>query len=129
MMAIKGVTGGQLMATLSSSKLLLALLTFFLVNVTWVFFRSPDFVTAWRILTSMFTEVKGGAVLLTTLDVIKVGVIIAVMLVCHWVMRNRKVLPVATTIRWWVLGLVWAVMLVLLILSQESSSSFIYFQF
>jgi len=68
-------------------------------------------------------------VLLTTLTVIKVGVIITLMFVCHWVMRNRKVLPLATRIRWWVLGLVWAVMLVLLILSQESSNSFIYFQF
>ncbi|UEG50774.1 hypothetical protein LK994_04710 [Ferruginibacter lapsinanis] len=30
---------------------------------------------------------------------------------------------------WWLLGIVWSVLLMLLILSQESSSSFIYFQF
>lgn len=129
MVATKGVTGNQLITTFSSSKWLLALLTFFLVNVTWVFFRSPDFGTAWRLLTSMFTDVKGGAVLLTTLTIIKVTVIIALMLVCHWVMRNSKVLPLANKVKWWVLGLVWALMLVLLILSQENSSSFIYFQF
>lgn len=99
------------------------------MNVTWVFFRSPDFTTAWRLLTSMFTEVKGGAVLLSTLSIIKVAVIVSLMLVYHWVMRNRKVLPVTRTIPWWIVGRAWAVMVILLILSKESSSSFIYFQF
>jgi len=47
----------------------------------------------------------------------------------HWFMRNTKVLTVAEKMKWWQLGLVWAAMLILLILSQESTSSFIYFQF
>lgn len=127
--AVLGVSGAQLFKAFSSSKLLLALLTFFLVNVTWVFFRSPDFTTAWRILTSMFTDVKGGAVLLPSLTIIKVAVIILLMLVCHWIMRNRKVLTIASKMRWWVLGIAWAAMVIMLILSQESTNSFIYFQF
>ncbi|MEO6734654.1 MAG: MBOAT family O-acyltransferase [Ferruginibacter sp.] len=127
--AIQGISGVQLVKAFSSSKLLLALLTFFLVNVTWVFFRSPDFTTAWSILTSMFTNVEGGAALLTSLTIIKITVVISLMFICHWVMRNRKVLPLTSKIRWWVLGLVWALMLILLILSQESTNSFIYFQF
>ena len=127
--AVHGVSGAQVIKAFSSSKVLLALLTFFLVNVTWVFFRSPDFTTAWSILTSMFTNVKGGATLLSTLTIIKIAVIITLMLVCHWLMRDRKVLPLTTKIRWWVLGLVWAVMVILLVLSQESTNSFIYFQF
>lgn len=127
--AVHGVSGAQLVKTFSSSKLLLTLLTFFLVNVTWVFFRSPDFTTAWSILTSMFTDVKGGATLLTSLTMIKIALIITLMLICHWVMRNRSILPVAGKMRWWVLGLVWAAMVILLVLSQESTNSFIYFQF
>ena len=107
----------------------MALLTFFLVNVTWVFFRSPDFVTAWRILTSMFTHVKDGAALLTTLAIIKIAVIITLMLVCHWVLRDRKLVSVAGKMPWWALGTVWAVLVILLMLSQESTNSFIYFQF
>jgi len=126
---MQGLSSGSLLQTVFTSKLFLALLTFFLVNVTWVFFRSPDFTTAWRLLTSMFTEVKGGAFVLGTLTMIKVTVIISLMLVCHWVMRNTKVLPVARMTSWWVVGLVWAVMVILLILSQESTNSFIYFQF
>jgi D-alanyl-lipoteichoic acid acyltransferase DltB (MBOAT superfamily) len=108
---------------------LMALFTFFLVNVTWVFFRSPDFSSAWRLLKSMFSHVPNGAVLLTTLSMIKITIIIIALVIFHWLMRNTRVLIVAEKMPWWLLGLVWSVMLLLLILSQESSSSFIYFQF
>jgi hypothetical protein len=108
---------------------LLVLLTFFLVNVTWVFFRAPDFTSAWRILASMFFFAPGGSVLLSTLSMIKIGIIITGVVMFHWMMRNTKVLTVAEKMPWWLLGLIWSVILILLILSQESSSAFIYFQF
>lgn len=106
-----------------------ALLTFFLVNVTWVFFRSPDFTTAWRLLLSMFGADNGGIALLQTISIIKVAVITVLMVASHWFLRNTTMLEVADRTKWWVVGLVWSAMLILLILSQESSSSFIYFQF
>ncbi len=107
----------------------IALFTFFLINVTWVFFRSPTFSKSWQLLKSMFGQAHGGTVLLTTLAIIKVGVIITLMVIFHWLMRNTKVLDVASKIPWWLLGIIWSVMLLLLIWSQESGSSFIYFQF
>lgn len=113
----------------SLNKFILALLTFFLINVTWVFFRAADFTTAWRMLTSMFTPVENGAVLLTTLSIIKISIIIFFMLVFHWTMRNTRVTTVAEKLPWWLLGFIWSALLLLLIWSQESSSSFIYFQF
>lgn len=108
---------------------LLALITFFLINVTWVFFRAPDFHSAWMMLTSMFSHVPKGAELLTTLSIIKVGVIIFFVIIIHWLMRDKKILNIAEKMPWWFLGIVWSILLLLLILSQESSSSFIYFQF
>ena len=108
---------------------LFALFTFFLVNVTWVFFRSPDFTTAWRLLTSMFTRVSNGVPLLATIDMIKVSVVVVFMVATHWFMRNTTVLEVAQKTKWWIVGIVWTAMLLLLILSQASSNSFIYFQF
>ena len=108
---------------------ILALLTFFFINVTWVFFRSPDFTSAWRMLVSMFSHVPNGTVILTTLSIIKIAVIIVGMLAFHWTMRNTRVLTVAEKMPWWLLGIIWSVLLLLLIWSQESSSSFIYFQF
>lgn len=111
------------------SNFLLALFTFFLVNVTWVFFRSPTFSGAWRLLKSMFTNVPGGAPLLTTIDIIKVGVIIFFLVIAHWLMRNTRVLTVAAKTPWWLLGIVWSLLILAIFLAQESSSSFIYFQF
>ncbi len=106
-----------------------AMITFFFINVTWVFFRAPDFTSAWHLLTSMFYNVPKAEALLTSLSIIKVLVIVVLMVAFHWMMRNTRVLTVAEKMPWWLLGLIWAVLLLLLIWSQESSSSFIYFQF
>ena len=37
------------------ARLALALLTYFLINITWVFFRAQDFATAWRLIDTMLT--------------------------------------------------------------------------
>lgn len=108
---------------------LLAILTFFLVNVTWVFFRAQDFTTAWRLLGSMFGSDGGGKAVLSTLALWKIGVVVGSMFIVHWFMRNTSVIEVARRMKWWMVSVVWAVLLVLLMLSQESSGSFIYFQF
>ena len=126
---IKEGHGTDLIRSKTFANFMLAMVTFFFINVTWVFFRAPDFTSAWRMLTSMFSPVKDGAVLLTTLSIIKVSVIIVLMVSFHWIMRNTRVLHVAEKIPWWLLGMIWSVLLLLLIWSQESSSSFIYFQF
>jgi alginate O-acetyltransferase complex protein AlgI len=108
---------------------LYALLTFFLVNVTWVFFRSSSFDQAWQLLASMFGQAKGGAALLTDLAIIKIAVIITLMVIAHWTMRNTTILAAVYKIPWWIVGIIWAILLLLIFWSQESSSSFIYFQF
>jgi alginate O-acetyltransferase complex protein AlgI len=113
----------------STQRFFAALLTFFLINITWVFFRATDFSTAWRLLASMFGRGAEGAALLQTIDIIKVGVITVLLLATHWYMRQKTVLELTSRLKWYVVGVAWAAMLILLIWSQESSSSFIYFQF
>ncbi|MEI6265368.1 MAG: MBOAT family O-acyltransferase [Sphingobacteriia bacterium] len=110
-------------------KFLLAMATFFLVNVTWVFFRAGTFAQAGSILQSMFGMMPKGNAVLTTLAIWKVGVIVVGMVIAQWLMRNRLVLDVIPKLSWWAFGSIWAFMLLLLIWSQESGSSFIYFQF
>ena len=105
-----------------------AMLTFMLVNITWVFFRSKTFVGSWALLQSMF-GMADGKPLLTTLAILKVAIIIPLMVMFHWFLRNTKVLEVAYKLSWVWLSVVWSVMLLLLIWAQESGSSFIYFQF
>ncbi len=108
---------------------MLALLTFFFINVTWVFFRSADFTSAWRLLMSMFSDVPKAEALLTTMSIIKISGIMILLVAFHWMMRNTRVLIVAEKMSWKLLGVVWTVLILLLMWSQESGSSFIYFQF
>lgn len=107
----------------------LALLTLLLVNVTWVFFRAADFGTAARLLLAMSGLLPGGKPLLTTVDLLKVGVLTVGIVAAHWLLRDTSLRAVAARTPWWLLGAGWAAMLVLLVLTQKSSSSFIYFQF
>ena len=127
--AVKGIMAPRFLKSIPSSNFAMALLVFFFINVTWVFFRASDFATAGRLLGSMFSFGNNGLVLLSTLAIAKIVIIISGMLFIHWKMRNTRVLTVAANTPWWLLGLVWSVMLGLLVLSQESSNSFIYFQF
>lgn len=112
-----------------AKQVLLILFTFFLVNITWVFFRSADFSTAWRLLSSMFGADLTGTAILPTLDLITVSVISVSLLLTHYLMRNTTVLETVKKTKWWFTALVWAFLLAAIIVSQKSSGSFIYFQF
>ena len=107
----------------------IAIFTFFLVNLTWVFFRATTFTKAWDLLRSMFGGSAHADPLLATLAILKVSIIVFFMFIIHWFMRNRRILDLIPRISWWGFGIGWAAILLLLIWSQESSSSFIYFQF
>ena len=105
------------------------LLTFFLVNITWVFFRSPDFATAGRMLASMFGVIPQGATMLSSHDLLKVYTVMAVLVLLHWRMRDTDLVTALQRIPWWATALLWTAMSVMLLLSQQTGDSFIYFQF
>jgi alginate O-acetyltransferase complex protein AlgI len=109
--------------------ILLALLTLFLVNITWVFFRAPTFGGAMLLLLSMFGGFPEGAAMLTNTAILTVSVVTVVLVACHWIMRNSSLVEQVKRLPWWVLSLGWAGMLILVVLTQKGSSSFIYFQF
>lgn len=68
--------------------ILLALLTYTLVNFTWVFFRAREFSTAKNMIGSMLFMNGEGEKILGTFDIIKVFTVITILFICHWVMRN-----------------------------------------
>ena len=113
----------------SNNNFLYAFFTFMMINNTWVFFRAGTFAQAGHLLESMFGFAGNGKPLLTTLAIIKVAIIIPIMLLFQWIMRNTSVLKVAYKTSWITLGIVWAILLLFIIFAQESGSSFIYFQF
>ena len=108
---------------------ILAGLTYFLVNITWVFFRAREFKTAMNMLGSMFFLNPDGEKILQYHDIIKVLIVISGLFLCHWFMRNTSVQQVADKTPKWLLGVLWAAMLILLVIAQGSSEQFIYFQF
>ncbi|MDQ3015943.1 MAG: MBOAT family protein [Bacteroidota bacterium] len=122
-------TAGVSLSDNQSSSFIYALFTFFLITLTWVFFRAGTFTQAWDMLGSMFGITSDGAALLKTIDIIKVWVIITITVIVHWWMRDTSVLQLAYKIPWWFLSIAWALIVLAIILAQESSSAFIYFQF
>jgi len=121
--------GGARIAGTFGVRVGLALLTYFLVNLTWVFFRAPDFPTAWRLVRSMVLLDTGGELVLGTYLVSVVSVITLGMLVAHWTMRDRRLEDVVARMPWGLTAAAWAGMLFLIIITQGSGDAFIYFQF
>lgn len=112
-----------------AGQLALALLTLFFVNITWVFFRAPTFGGAMLLLLSMVGRFPAGVAMLTNTAIVTVSAVTILLIACHWFMRNSSLAELAKRLPWWALSLGWAGMLILVMLTQKGSSSFIYFQF
>lgn len=107
----------------------LAFLTFTCVNITWVFFRADTFKKSWDMITSMFYTQTAGEKILGNFDIIKVCSIIGLMFLCHWFMRHSSLKSLAEKTPPWALGIVWAFLFFMIVISQGSGEQFIYFQF
>ncbi|MCB2157005.1 MBOAT family protein [bacterium] len=105
------------------------LLTYFLVLITWVFFRADDFATAWRLIAAMFGALDGGAVVLPYFDIAAVLIINAGLLLAHWMMRHSSHEWLVERTPWWLASLIWFGMIISIILMQGGGDAFIYFQF
>ena len=107
----------------------LAFTTFSCVNITWVFFRAREFETAWNMIKSMFYMQTEGVKILQNFDILKVSLVISILFICHWIMRNTSMKEVSLKTSPWVLGIIWAVMILSIAIAQGNSEQFIYFQF
>jgi alginate O-acetyltransferase complex protein AlgI len=107
----------------------LGLATYILVTFTWVFFRAADFETAGRLILSMLGLGGEGIMVLATLEMVITVVVISLLLIISWVVRDRMMEDILGQVPWWLGGVAWAGMIVLLIITQGGSGAFIYFQF
>ena len=108
---------------------LLGLLTYGLVNVTWVFFRSKSFGQAWTVLRGMFGGNGSAEPILDTPQLAMVALIVGGLVAAHWLMRNatlesmlarRHPVPLAAGLG----GMAFAIAA-----TQGAGNAFIYFQF
>jgi alginate O-acetyltransferase complex protein AlgI len=107
----------------------LALLTYTLINVTWVFFRADSFGEAWSLLRGMVGLNAGAPPILATADLVPVLAIVAAIVAAHWLMRLRTLEAFIAQRRPAVLSGAWALMLFAVIATQGTGNAFIYFQF
>lgn len=110
-------------------KVAMALVTYFLVNITWVFFRSQSFAEAQTMLASMFGLAKETEKVLYLNEIIPAFLVIAGMVATHWAMRSTTKEAIIAKTPAWTIAVVWAFMLFMLVITQGSDSAFIYFQF
>jgi D-alanyl-lipoteichoic acid acyltransferase DltB (MBOAT superfamily) len=107
----------------------MALVTYFAVNITWVFFRAQDFPQAFSMLVSMFGLQTEATSVLPTIRIIEVIVVTVSLVGIHWFMRERSLEDVAQRAPTWLLGFIWGAMLFAIITAQGTGDAFIYFQF
>jgi len=119
----KGFTPGR------ASILGLALLTFLLVNITWVFFRAKTFTGASTMLQSMAGLAEKPIPMIALLPMIYAMVIISAIVGTHWWMRDKTLEIAVERTPSWLVGAILAVMAIAILSEQGKGSAFIYFQF
>lgn len=110
-------------------KAAMALVTYFLINVTWVFFRAGSFSAAANYLASMFGASSAPERVLYLNEILPAAVVVVGMVLTHWRMRDTTMEEVVAKTPAWIIGTVLAFMLFMLVITQGSDSAFIYFQF
>ncbi|RYE90995.1 MAG: MBOAT family protein, partial [Oxalobacteraceae bacterium] len=88
----------------------LGLLTYALINITWVFFRARDFPTAWSVLRGMFGGNPGAEAILPVVHLVMVAGIVGALVATHWLMRNTTLETVLGKTRPALLATSWGVL-------------------
>jgi alginate O-acetyltransferase complex protein AlgI len=107
----------------------LGLLTYLLINVTWVFFRARTFEQAWAVLRGMFGGNAGADPILPYAHLLPVALIISGLVFAHWQMRNRTLESVVARVPAAGIAVAWALMAFSIVIAQGDGNAFIYFQF
>ncbi len=106
----------------------LSLFTFFLVCITWIFFRSKDLHGSLTLLGAAF-GVGGGPAMLPTQQVLAVLLTMTGLLASHFALRKRGFEDWAARVPEQLLTGIWVLLCVGIILAQGTGDAFIYFQF
>ena len=107
----------------------LGLLTWMLVNVTWVFFRARNFGTAWQVLRGMSGQNGTAKPILDTVFLVVVPLVVAGIVISHWLMRRQTLESLLARTHPVVVATAWGLMIFIIIISQGTGNAFIYFQF
>jgi alginate O-acetyltransferase complex protein AlgI len=107
----------------------LGLLTYILINITWVFFRAKDFTVASTMLTSMAGLADKPVAMIALLPMIYAMVIVGGIVATHWAMRDKTLEIAVERTPAWVVAALLGIMSIAIVAEQGKGSAFIYFQF
>ena len=110
-------------------KLLMALVTYTLLQVTWVLFRAKTFAAALTMLGAMVGLHSHPAAVLPLVKILETLVCSAGLLSVQWYMRDKTMEDVVTQFSPRVVAAAWACMTFAIIITQGRGDAFIYFQF
>ena len=108
-----------------------ASVTFLVVCVAWVYFRSTNLEHAARLLGSMsgFSSSEPMLSLLSNADCYCVLGCMGAVLICQWLLRDTTLDELAARASWYSLATLAVVMAVVIVLAPDDNRAFIYFQF
>jgi len=112
-----------------ATRALAGVATYTAVCIAWVFFRASDFTIARRMLLGMFGGHAHGDAILSTREMLQIGIVTAGMILVHWSLRDSSIELAVTRLPRWIVTALWAAMACAIILTQGDSNAFIYFQF
>lgn len=105
------------------------LLTFFLVTITWVFFRASTFEQAFSIISTMFSFGSNGLSLLDSKSIVIVLFIMLITLTANWYLKNKELEEIIRNTKWWKVSIGLSLMIYLILTLPTPDRNFIYFQF
>jgi alginate O-acetyltransferase complex protein AlgI len=112
-----------------ATRVLAGVATYTAVCIAWVFFRASDFTVASRMLRGMFGGHAQGDAILSTREMLQIGIVTAFMILVHWSLRESNIETAVTRLPRWAVTAAWALMASAIVLTQGNSNAFIYFQF
>ncbi|HYX75135.1 MAG TPA: MBOAT family O-acyltransferase, partial [Steroidobacteraceae bacterium] len=107
----------------------LGLLTYVLVQLTWVFFRAKTFAKAWLILRGMFGLSAAQKPILPGIELLMVAAIVGGLVSAHWLMRTRTLESLLARTPTPLLTGAWMLLAFAIVIEQGAGNAFIYFQF
>ena len=126
---IRVVFENKMWANNLATRVLAGLATYTAVCIAWVFFRASDFTIASRMLRGMFGGHAHGDAILSTREMLQIGIVTAFMILVHWSLRESNIETAVTRLPRWAVTAAWALMASAIVLTQGNSNAFIYFQF
>jgi alginate O-acetyltransferase complex protein AlgI len=110
-------------------RLFIVLGTYAAVCFAWVFFRATNFTTAAHLIGAMAGAGPRGDAILSTREILQVGLVTAGLMIAHWNLRDTTVEAVVAQLPRGLIIALWTLMLSAIILTQGNGNAFIYFQF